>query len=60
MRKLLEEIGEAVGEEPEKSELEALKDEYHALKEKERDAKELLGRAEVVNEEKSKYDESTR
>lgn len=60
VRKLLEEIGEAVGEEPEKSELEALKDEYHALEEKERDAKELLGRAEVVNEEKSKYDESTR
>lgn len=60
VRKLLEEIGEAVGEETEKSELEALKDEYHALEEKEKEAKDLLDQVEAVNEEKSRSDESAR
>lgn len=60
VRKLLEEIGEAVGEEHEKSELEALRDEYHELEEKEKGAKELLGQVEAANEEKGRSDESVR
>lgn len=60
VRKLLEEIGEAVGEEHEKSELEALRDEYHELEEKEKGAKDLLDQVEAANEEKDRSDESGR
>ena len=60
VRKLLGEIGEALGEEHEKSELEALRDEYHELEEKEKEAKVLLGQVEVANEEKNRSDESGR
>lgn len=60
VRKLLEEIGEALGEEHEKSELEALKDEYNALGRKEKEARDLLSQVEAANEEKSNRDENTR
>ena len=60
VRKLLEEIGEKLGEKHEKSELEALKDEYFALEEKEKGAKDLLGQVEKVKEEADRKDESVR